>query len=76
MFKKKKVSQTWGVDHGVSSAYFHQFNGHDEVAVKASKRLPINNVNLSGDLNNDSFVRVLIHLRITHDRDCDMSPLK
>ena len=64
----------WGVQHRVSSAYFPQSNGRAEVAVKSAKRLLRSNVDRSGSLNNDRFLRAMLTLRNTPDQDCRISP--
>ena len=46
----------WNIKHRVSSAYFPQFNGRVEVALKAAKRLLMSNISPNADLNNDSFL--------------------
>ena len=64
----------WGVNHRVSSAYNAQSNGRAEVAVKSAKRLLRSNTGPSGSLNTDRFLRAMMQLRNTPDRDCDLSP--
>ena len=73
-FGTQQLFKTWDVEHRVSLAYFPQYNGRAEVAVKAAKRLPIANASPSGNLNNDLFLRALLQLRNTPYPDCDMSP--
>ena len=73
-FASQQFLKTWGVEHRVSSAYFPQSDGRAEVAVKAAKRLLIDNVSPRGNLNNDLFLRALLQLRNTPDADCGMSP--
>ena len=64
----------WGIRHRVSSAYHPKSNGRAEVAVKSAKRLLRANVNHTGSLDNDKFLRALLQLRNTPDPDCDLSP--
>ena len=73
-FVTKSFLNARGVAHRVSSLYFPQSNGRAEVAVKTAKRIIIANVSPKGDLNNDSFLRALLHLRNTLDPDCGLSP--
>ena len=47
----------WGIRHRRSSAYHPQSNGRAELAVKTGKRLIMENVGPSGDLNNDRIVK-------------------
>ena len=64
----------WGVSHRISSAYNAQSNGRAEVAVKSAKRLLRSNTGPSGSLDTDQFLRAMMQLRNTPDRDCDLSP--
>ena len=64
----------WGVHHRTSSAYFPQSNGRAEVAVKSAKRLLRSNIDASGNLNSDKFLRAMLQLRNTPDPDCNVSP--
>ena len=64
----------WGVHHRKSSAYHPQSNGRAEVAVKSAKRLLRSNINPSGSLDNDKFLRGILQLRNTPDPDCKISP--
>ena len=64
----------WGVTHRLSSAYNPQSNGRAEVAVKSAKRLLRSNTGPSGSLNSDRFLRAMMQLRNTPDRDCELSP--
>ena len=66
----------WGVCHRKSAAYHPQSNGHAEVAVKSVKRLLRSNVNPSGSLNSDKFLKALLQLRNTPDPDCKLHLLK
>jgi len=70
----KEFLQRLGVNHRVSSAYNPQSNGRAEVAVKTAKRLLRSNTGPSGSLDTDRFLRAMMHLRNTPDRDCDVSP--
>ncbi|KAK3729830.1 hypothetical protein RRG08_058149 [Elysia crispata] len=51
-----------------------QSSGRAEVAVKSVKRLLRSNVNPSGSLNSDKFLKALLQLRNTPDPDCKLSP--
>jgi hypothetical protein len=64
----------WGIRHRKSSAYFHSSNGRAELAVKSTKRLLMNNVGPSGELDTDKFVRALLMQRNTPDPGCKLSP--
>ena len=64
----------WGIHHRKSSAYHPQSNGRAEVAVKSAKRLLRSNIDASGSLNSDKFLRALLQLRNTPDPDCNVSP--
>jgi len=64
----------WGIRHRKSSAYHPQSNGRAEVAVKSAKRLLRSNIDASGSLNSDKFLRALLQLRNTPDPDCNVSP--
>ena len=66
--------RTWNVRHRVSSAYHPKSNGRAEVAVKVVKRLMRTNVNASGRLHTDRFLRAMLQLRNTPDPDCGVSP--
>ena len=70
----KSFLQKWGVHHRKSSAYHAQSNGRAEVAVKSAKRLLRSNVDMSGSLDNDMFLKALLQLRNTPDPDCRISP--
>ena len=58
----------------MSSAYFAASNGRAELAVKASKRLLLENTGTNGSLNTDKMVRNLLIKRNTSDPDCKLSP--
>ncbi|MEL6804796.1 MAG: transposase family protein, partial [Bacteroidota bacterium] len=64
----------WDVRHRISSAHYAQSNGRAEVAVKAAKRLLRSNIGQSGSLNTDNFLRAMLQLRNTPDRECQLSP--
>ena len=64
----------WGVVHRKSSAYHPQSNGRAEVAVKSAKRLLRSNIDATGSLDSDKFLRGLLQLRNTPDPDCNVSP--
>ena len=62
----------WGVRHRLSSSYLPSSNGRAELAVKATKRLLMNNIDGNGDLDND--LRALLMKRNTPDPGCKLSP--
>ncbi|XP_048589654.1 uncharacterized protein LOC125573262 [Nematostella vectensis] len=64
----------WGIKHRLSSVGFPQSNGRAEVSVKTAKRLLMSNTGPNGSLDNDRFLRAMLQLRNTPDRDCDLSP--
>ena len=70
----KEFLSKWGIRHRVSSAYFPQSNGRAEVAVKTAKRLLLDNIDPSGSIDNDKFLRAILQLRNTPDPDCNISP--
>ena len=70
----KKFFQQWGIAHRVSAAYNPKSNGRAEVAVKAAKRLLMENTGASGSLDTDQFLRGMLQLRNTPDPDCHLSP--
>ena len=53
---------------------FPQSNGRAEVAVKTAKRLLMSNTSPTGSLDQDRFLRAMLQLRNTPDRDCSLSP--
>lgn len=65
---------SWNVRHRVSSISFSQSNGRAEFAVKAAKRLLMSNTGPTGNLNHDRFLRAILQLQNTPDRDCNLSP--
>ena len=66
--------QRWGVRQRISSAYHAASNGRAEVAVKATKRALRENTGQDGRLDVDKFLRALLLLRNTPDRDTGKSP--
>ena len=48
----KDFLKQWGIHHRMLSAYHLMSNGSAELAVKATKRLLMENVGLNGELNN------------------------
>ena len=70
----KDFLHRWGVKHRQSSAYNPSSNGRAEVAVKCAKRLLRANVDHTGSLNSDNFLRAIMILRNTPDADCNVSP--
>ena len=76
-FKSSATSdflRLWGVKHRISSSYNPQSNGRAEVAVKKVKRFLILCIGPSGSLDNDKFLRGMLQLRNSPDRDCNLSP--
>ena len=53
----------WDVKIRDSSARFHQSNGRAECAVKAAKKLIVNNAASDGSLNTDKFMRASLTYR-------------
>ena len=70
----RRFLQQWGVAHRISAAYNPKSNGRAEVAVKAAKRLLLENTGPFGSLNTDHFLRGMLQLRNTPDPDCHISP--
>lgn len=64
---------SWNVRHRVSSVSFPQSNSRAEVAVKTAKRLLMSNTGPTGNLDHDYFLRAILQLRNTPDRDCNLS---
>ena len=64
----------WGIHHRKSSAYHPSSNGRAELAVKTAKRLLMDNVGPSGELNNDAMVQALLTYRNTPEPGCKLSP--
>ena len=70
----KDFIKQWGIHHRMSSAYHLMSNGREEQALKATKRLLMDNVGLNGELNNDRMVKALLSQRNTPDPGCKLSP--
>ena len=70
----KAFLSKWGVQHRISSSYFPSSNGRAELAVKAVKRLLMDNVDSQGRLDTDKMVRALLIKRNTPDPGCLLSP--
>ena len=68
----KAFLKAWGVEHRVSLAYYPQSNSRAEVAVKAAKRIMMDNVRESGSIDTDNFLRALL----THHNTPDPVTLK
>ena len=66
--------QRWGVRQRTSSAYHASSNGRAVVAVKSAKRALRDNTGDDGKLDGDAFMRALLVLRNTPDRETGMSP--
>ena len=64
----------WGCRHRLSSAYFPHSNLRAEQGVKVAKKLIRDNVDKSGNLDNDKFARALLNYRNTPLRDIGRSP--
>ena len=58
--KLEKFLKTWGVYHRQSSAYFPHSNSRPEIAVKTAKRLLMENVGPSGELNHNAYCRAIL----------------
>ena len=70
----KDFLKRWGIYHRMSSAYHPMSNGRAELAVKATKRLLMENVGQNGELENDKMVQALLTQRNTPDPGCKLSP--
>ena len=70
----KDFMSRWGITHRLSSAYHPQSNGRAEVALKAMKRLLVDNVDENGNINTDAVMRGMLQLRNTPERDSGLSP--
>ena len=70
----KDFLKQWGLYHNMSSTYHFISNGRAELAVKATNRLLMENVDLNGELNNDRMVQALLKQRNTPDPRCKLSP--
>ena len=70
----KDFLKRWGIHHRMSSAYHPVSNGRAELAVKASKRLLMENIGSNGELNNDRMIQALLTQRNTPDPGCKLSP--
>ena len=64
----------YGVTHRVSSAYYPRGNKRSEVAVKAAKRLVMDNLASSGSLDSDKFARAILCHRNQTDPVSGLSP--
>ena len=70
----KDFFKRWGIHHRRSSAYLPSSNGRAELAVKTGKRLLMENIGPSGDLNTDRVIRALLTYRNTPEPGCKLSP--
>jgi len=70
----KSFFNKWGIRHRLSSVSFPSSNGRAELAVKAAKRLLMDNISPNGSLDNDAMVRALLVHRNTPDPGCKLSP--
>ena len=68
------LSRLGGGRHRISSVAFPQSNGRAELAVKKAQRTPMDNLGLTGSLENDGLLRAMLQLRNTPDPDCNVSP--
>ena len=66
--------QRWGVEHRLSSAYNPRSNGRAEVAVKAMKRLLLDNVGHTGEIDSEKYTRAILQFRNTPDSSSGASP--
>lgn len=73
-WETKSFLQRFNVQHRLSSAYFPHSNQRAEGAVKQVKRLIRENTGPGGTLNTDKFLRALLMLRNTPDRESGLSP--
>ena len=58
--KFQSFLKDWGVHNGTSSAGYPQSNEHAELAVKASKRIIIDNISNDSDLNNNKAAQAIL----------------
>ena len=72
----KDFLKVWGIHHRMSSAYHLLSNGKAELAVKATKRLLMENVGSNDELNNDRIVQNLLTQRNTPDPEWKLSTAK
>ena len=70
----KSFLKDWGVRHRISSAAYPQSNGRAELAVKAAKRIILDNTNADGSLDNDSAVKAILQHRNTPIPELGLSP--
>ena len=68
------ILKQWGCRHRLSSTYFPHSNLRAEQGVKVAKKLIRDNVDKSGNLDNDKFARALLNYRNTPLRDIGCSP--
>ena len=66
--------QCWGVEHRLSSAYNPRSNGRAEVAVKAMKRLLLDNVGPTGEIDSEKYTCAILQFRNTPDSSSGVSP--
>ena len=64
----------WGIHHRRSSSYNPSSNGRAELGVKTGKRLLMENIGPSGELNTDRVVQALLTYRNTPEPGCKLSP--
>ena len=57
----------------MSSAYYPESNGRAEVVVKSAKRLLLSNIDASGSLNGEEFLKAMLQLKNTPDHHCSLS---
>ncbi|XP_057312316.1 uncharacterized protein K02A2.6-like [Hydractinia symbiolongicarpus] len=66
--------RNWGVHHRVSSVAYPHSNCRAEVGVKTVKRMLMDNVGPSGNLDTDSFQRAMLQYRNTLNQTTKLSP--
>ena len=64
----------WGVKRRLSSVAFPQSNGKAKVAVKAAKRIILDNISPDGSLDNDKAAQGILQYQNTSLPDINLSP--
>ena len=70
----QKWMKDWDITHRPSSAYFPHSNSRAETAVKSSKRMLQDCVSRACSINNDKFMKAILHYCNTPHQDCRRSP--